>query len=79
MFKGSLPALVTPFSNGQVDVDALKKHVNWHSLLSHADAGSVDLAFHGRRGLRIADHYLQYSATFGHRHDTGHHGGISQA
>jgi len=30
MFKGSLPALVTPFLNGQVDVDALKKLVNWH-------------------------------------------------
>lgn len=30
MFKGSLPALVTPFANGQVDVDALKKLVNWH-------------------------------------------------
>jgi 4-hydroxy-tetrahydrodipicolinate synthase len=30
MFKGSLPALVTPFDNGQVDVAALKKLVNWH-------------------------------------------------
>lgn len=30
MFKGSLPALVTPFLNGQIDVDALKKLVNWH-------------------------------------------------
>ncbi len=30
MFKGSLPALVTPFSNGKVDVDTLKKLVNWH-------------------------------------------------
>ncbi len=30
MFKGSLPALVTPFNNGQVDVAALKKLVNWH-------------------------------------------------
>ncbi|MCG3269323.1 4-hydroxy-tetrahydrodipicolinate synthase [Yoonia sp. I 8.24] len=30
MFKGSLPALVTPFDNGQVDIDALKKLVNWH-------------------------------------------------
>ncbi len=30
MFKGSLPALVTPFANGQVDVDALKKLVNFH-------------------------------------------------
>jgi len=30
MFKGSLPALVTPFRNGEVDVDALKKLVDWH-------------------------------------------------
>lgn len=30
MFKGSLPALVTPFANGQVDVVALKKLVHWH-------------------------------------------------
>ncbi len=29
MFKGSLPALVTPFTNGQVDFDALKKLVEW--------------------------------------------------
>lgn len=30
MFKGSIPALVTPFSDGQVDVATLKKLVNWH-------------------------------------------------
>ncbi|PWE32397.1 4-hydroxy-tetrahydrodipicolinate synthase [Maritimibacter sp. 55A14] len=30
MFRGSLPALVTPFANGQVDVDTLKKLVEWH-------------------------------------------------
>ncbi len=30
MFKGSLPALVTPFANGQVDLDTLKKLVEWH-------------------------------------------------
>ena len=29
MFKGSLPALVTPFKNGAVDFDALKRLVNW--------------------------------------------------
>ncbi len=29
MFKGSIPALVTPFKNGQVDMDALKKLVDW--------------------------------------------------
>ena len=30
MIKGSLPALVTPFTNGNVDLDALKKLVDWH-------------------------------------------------
>jgi 4-hydroxy-tetrahydrodipicolinate synthase len=30
MFKGSIPALVTPFKDGTVDMDALKKLVDWH-------------------------------------------------
>jgi 4-hydroxy-tetrahydrodipicolinate synthase len=30
MFKGSVPALVTPFKNGSVDIDALKDLVEWH-------------------------------------------------
>jgi 4-hydroxy-tetrahydrodipicolinate synthase len=30
MFKGSFPALVTPFKDGAVDLDALKKLVEWH-------------------------------------------------
>ena len=30
MFKGSLPAMVTPFNNGEVDVKALRNLVNWH-------------------------------------------------
>ena len=30
MFKGSMPALVTPFRNGAVDFDALKILVEWH-------------------------------------------------
>ncbi len=30
MFKGSLPALVTPFKNGALDLDTLKKLVDWH-------------------------------------------------
>ena len=30
MFKGSMPALVTPFKNGAVDLDTLKKLVEWH-------------------------------------------------
>lgn len=30
MLKGSLPALVTPFKDGQLDLDTLKKLVEWH-------------------------------------------------
>jgi 4-hydroxy-tetrahydrodipicolinate synthase len=30
MFKGSYPALITPFRNGAVDFDTLKKLVDWH-------------------------------------------------
>ncbi|RLJ41147.1 dihydrodipicolinate synthase [Litoreibacter meonggei] len=30
MFKGSMPALITPFNNGAVDFDALKHLVEWH-------------------------------------------------
>ncbi len=30
MFKGSFPALVTPFKNGALDIDTLKKLVEWH-------------------------------------------------
>ena len=30
MFKGSLTALVTPFKNGKLDLDALKHLVEWH-------------------------------------------------
>lgn len=30
MFKGSMPALVTPFKNGELDLDTLKQLVEWH-------------------------------------------------
>ena len=30
MLKGSMPALVTPFRNGELDLDTLKKLVEWH-------------------------------------------------
>ena len=29
MFKGSMPALVTPFRNGELDLDTLKQLVEW--------------------------------------------------
>ncbi|MGR3761672.1 4-hydroxy-tetrahydrodipicolinate synthase [Roseobacteraceae bacterium NS-SX3] len=30
MFKGSMPALVTPFRNGELDLETLKQLVEWH-------------------------------------------------
>lgn len=30
MFKGSIPALITPFTNGELDLETLKKLVEWH-------------------------------------------------
>lgn len=30
MFRGSMPALVTPFKNGELDLDTLKHLVDWH-------------------------------------------------
>ena len=30
MFKGSMPALVTPFRNGELDLDTLRQLVEWH-------------------------------------------------
>ena len=45
MITGSLPALVTPFANGKVDVDALKKLVDWH-----IDQGSNGLVPVGTTG-----------------------------
>ena len=29
MFKGSIPALITPFKNGEVDYASLEKLVEW--------------------------------------------------
>ncbi len=45
MIKGSLPALVTPFANGQVDLETLKKLVDWH-----IDQGSHGLVPVGTTG-----------------------------
>ncbi|ATF17248.1 4-hydroxy-tetrahydrodipicolinate synthase [Phaeobacter gallaeciensis] len=45
MFKGSMPALVTPFSNGELDLDALKRLVEWH-----IDQGSTALVPVGTTG-----------------------------
>ena len=45
MINGSLPALVTPFKDGKVDIDALKKLVGWH-----IDQGSHGLVPVGTTG-----------------------------
>jgi len=45
MFKGSMPALVTPFQNGALDLDALKRLVEWH-----IDEGSSALVPVGTTG-----------------------------
>ncbi len=45
MFRGSFPALVTPFKNGKVDVDTLKSLVEWH--ISEGSAGIVPVGTTG--------------------------------
>jgi 4-hydroxy-tetrahydrodipicolinate synthase len=45
MISGSLPALVTPFANGKVDITALKRLVDWH-----IDQGSHGLVPVGTTG-----------------------------
>ena len=45
MFHGSMPALVTPFSNGKLDLDALKKLVEWQ-----IECGSTGLVPVGTTG-----------------------------
>ncbi|MDG1430253.1 MAG: 4-hydroxy-tetrahydrodipicolinate synthase [Paracoccaceae bacterium] len=45
MFKGSFPALVTPFKDGALDLDTLKKLVEWH-----IDQGSHGLVPVGTTG-----------------------------
>lgn len=60
MFKGSLPALVTPFKNGEVDLETLRKLVDWH-----VDQGSHGLVPVGTTGesptLTHAEHELVVS------------------
>ncbi len=45
MFKGSLPALVTPFKDGAVDFDTLKRLVEWH--ISEGSHGLVPVGTTG--------------------------------
>lgn len=45
MFTGSIPALVTPFSNGEVDKKALKELVEWH--IAEGSSGVVPVGTTG--------------------------------
>ncbi len=45
MFRGSFPALVTPFKNGEVDVEGLKDLVEWH--IAEGSAGIVPVGTTG--------------------------------
>ncbi len=57
MFKGSIPALVTPFKNGELDLETLKKLVDWH-----VDQGSSGLVPVGTTGesptLSLREHEI---------------------
>jgi 4-hydroxy-tetrahydrodipicolinate synthase len=45
MFKGSMPALVTPFNNGELDLNALKHLVDWQ--ISEGSTGLVPVGTTG--------------------------------
>ena len=45
MLKGSMPALITPFSNGKVDLETLKELVEWH--ISQGSHGLVPVGTTG--------------------------------
>lgn len=45
MFRGSMPALVTPFRNGELDLDALKQLVEWQ--ISEGSTGLVPVGTTG--------------------------------
>ncbi|QPM91752.1 4-hydroxy-tetrahydrodipicolinate synthase [Pseudooceanicola algae] len=57
MFTGSLPALVTPFKDGALDLDCLKKLVDWH-----IEQGSTGLVPVGTTGesptLSLREHEI---------------------
>ena len=60
MFKGSYPALITPFSNGAVDFDMLKRLVDWHveqgshGLVPVGTTGESPTLTHAEHGAVIA-------------------------
>ncbi|MBF9059728.1 4-hydroxy-tetrahydrodipicolinate synthase [Rhodobacterales bacterium HKCCSP123] len=57
MFQGSMPALVTPFSNGSVDFDALKKLVEWQ--IAEGSTGLVPVGTTGESPTLTHDEHEQ--------------------
>ncbi|SMO88639.1 4-hydroxy-tetrahydrodipicolinate synthase [Paracoccus laeviglucosivorans] len=58
MFKGSLPALVTPFTpNGDLDIPALKKLVEWH--IAEGSHGLVPVGTTGESPTLTHDEHRQ--------------------
>ena len=64
MFKGSLPALVTPFKNGALDLDALKKDLAdlmtdsqdwWPADYGHYGPMFVRMTWHSAGTYRTGD------------------------
>lgn len=60
MFRGSIPALVTPFRNGEVDVETLKKLVDWqidqgsHGLVPVGTTGESPTLSHEEHDFVVA-------------------------
>ena len=60
MFKGSIPALVTPFKNGTLDIDTLNRLVEWHisegshGLVPVGTTGESPTLSHSEHGQVIA-------------------------
>ena len=61
MFKGSFPALVTPFRNGELDLDTLRKLVDWHiaegshGLVPVGTTGESPTLSHGEHETVVAE------------------------
>jgi 4-hydroxy-tetrahydrodipicolinate synthase len=59
MFRGSIPALVTPFANGDIDVAALRKLVEWqiaggsHGIVAVGTTGESPTLSHKEHGRTI--------------------------
>ncbi len=61
MFKGSIPALVTPFRNGELDIDTLKQLVEWqieqgsHALVPVGTTGESPTLSHAEHETVIEE------------------------